>query len=81
MRRRPAVICQLQVTGDRLFMLLGDRELDMPADVEGSVRRLVSGTAVAVSELDEELDDTARHVLVRRLIREGVLERIDPRTS
>jgi hypothetical protein len=75
-RRRPALICQLRIVDDRLFVLLGDRELDMPADLEGSVRRLVSGAAVPLSALRDDLDEVGRQVLVGRLIREGVLERV-----
>jgi hypothetical protein len=74
-RRRSTAICVLRVQGDRLFLLLGDRELDMPADLEAPVRRLVSGACVPLSDLREDLDDEGRRVLVRRLIREGLLER------
>ncbi len=56
-------------------MLLGDRELDMPADLEGCVRRLTSGSAVRVADLGDDLDEVGRQVLIRRLIREGLLER------
>jgi mannose-6-phosphate isomerase-like protein (cupin superfamily) len=75
--RRPGTVCELTVRTDRLVVLLGDRALEMPAWVEPAMRR--------IAELEEDEDLLARHltphladpgsraVLVRRLIREGLL--------
>ena len=74
--RRPGSICQIDDTGDdpsRLRLLLGDRELVVPSEVEPALRRLVAGAPVAVSELADLLDAESRLVLVRRLVVEGVL--------
>jgi hypothetical protein len=73
-RRRPDAICRLSVDGDHLVVLLGDRELRMPADVEPVVARLTEGRPMEVGDLADVADAQSRLVLVRRLVREGVLE-------
>ena len=83
-RRRPEACCHLSLeSGDdagveRLVVALGDRELRMPAVLEAAVRRLSSGAAIEVADLAGELDADSRLVLVRRLVREGLLEVLDP---
>jgi bifunctional lysine-specific demethylase and histidyl-hydroxylase NO66 len=71
--RRQRSICVLDVVEGELAVLLGDRELRMPGWVEPAVRRLAGGGSVVVSDLPG-LDEPGRLVLVRRLIREGLLE-------
>jgi lysine-specific demethylase/histidyl-hydroxylase NO66 len=73
-RRRPGTVCRLEVRGDRLTLLLGDRELAMPARLEPAVRALLADGGVRVGELAGLLDAPSRLVLVRRLVREGLLE-------
>jgi bifunctional lysine-specific demethylase and histidyl-hydroxylase NO66 len=72
-RRRHASICRYEPLGDRLRLGLGDRSVDLPAAVEPAVRRLAAGPPVRVGDLDDLLDGPSRLVLVRRLIREGLL--------
>jgi lysine-specific demethylase/histidyl-hydroxylase NO66 len=76
-RRRPGCVCRLSVEEDseRLTLLLGDRELKLPLDLEPLLRSLLAAEEASVSELTE-LDAESRLVLVRRLIREGVLEAV-----
>jgi bifunctional lysine-specific demethylase and histidyl-hydroxylase NO66 len=57
----------------RLRLTLGDRRLLLPGDVEVAVRRLLEGTPLRVADLADLLDTDSRRVLVRRLVREGVL--------
>jgi hypothetical protein len=76
-RRRPGSVCELRLRGSTLRALLGDRELRMPAWVEPSMRRLADvapGEDVRPADLADELDAPSRLVLVRRLVREGMLE-------
>ena len=75
-RRRPAAVCHLVVAGDGLEMVLADRVLRMPAALEAPVRRLAAGPPLAVADLDGWLDGPSRLVLVRRLVREGLLEAV-----
>jgi bifunctional lysine-specific demethylase and histidyl-hydroxylase NO66 len=73
-RRRPGATCSFGVAGDRLVVALADRRLDLPAGVEEAVRLLVDGEDHAVADLDGHLDGPSRLVLVRRLVREGLLQ-------
>jgi bifunctional lysine-specific demethylase and histidyl-hydroxylase NO66 len=57
----------------RLRLTLGDRRLLLPGALEPAVRRLLDGTARPVADLADLLDADSRRVLVRRLVREGVL--------
>jgi bifunctional lysine-specific demethylase and histidyl-hydroxylase NO66 len=75
--RRPGVVCELALRTDRLVVLLGDRRLEMPAWVERAMRRVADldeDGELTVRDLVPSLPDPAsRAVLVRRLIREGLL--------
>jgi cupin superfamily protein len=73
-RRRPGATCRLTVAGDRLEVLLGDRTLVMPARLEPAMRQLLDAGSFAVADLAGHLDGPSRLVLVRRLVREGLLE-------
>jgi hypothetical protein len=70
--RRPLSVCELQPDGDRLVVLLGDRELRMPAHLEPAMRDVAARERFRPSDLD--LEPESRVVLVRRLVREGLLE-------
>jgi JmjC domain len=75
--RRPGSVCELTTTPEGLVVLLGDRRLEMPEWVEPAMRqiaRLEEDGAFAVRDLTLHLPDRAsRAVLVRRLVREGLL--------
>ena len=73
-RRRPSAVCRLGLAGGQLEVLLADRVLRMPAALEAPVRVLTSGEPVVVADLEPSLDTRSRHVLARRLVREGLLE-------
>jgi len=65
------------VREDRLAVLLGDRHLEMPAWVERPMRRVArldESDELTVRDLAPDLPHAAsRAVLVRRLVREGLL--------
>jgi bifunctional lysine-specific demethylase and histidyl-hydroxylase NO66 len=75
--RRPGTICEVAPRADRLVVLLGDRRLEMPAWVEEAMRHVADldeEDELNVGDLAPALPDPAsRAVLVRRLIREGLL--------
>ena len=73
-RRRHGAVCFLEVVDSHLRVLLGDRQLEMPAELEAVVRRLSDGPPVTVGDLADQLDAPSRRVLVNRLVREGLLE-------
>jgi lysine-specific demethylase/histidyl-hydroxylase NO66 len=76
-RRREGAICHLWTEGDQLVVLLGDRRLRMPAALEPALRRIAGGQRFSVNGLADLLDEPSRMVLVRRLIREGLLELLE----
>ncbi|MBA2529699.1 MAG: cupin, partial [Euzebyales bacterium] len=71
--RRPGAICRLTAAGDRITAQLGDRRLHMPADLAAAMAAVTERPELTVGDLAELLDQPSRHVLVRRLVREGLL--------
>ncbi|HET8602327.1 MAG TPA: cupin domain-containing protein [Marmoricola sp.] len=71
--RRPTTACLLRREGDRLRVLLGDRELRMPLHVTAAMEHVRDHERLAVEELAPWLDAESRLVLCRRLVREGLL--------
>lgn len=61
---------------DRLRLRLADRTLDLPATLSPAVERLLDGAAHRVGDLGDLLDGPSRLVLVRRLVREGLLRSV-----
>lgn len=72
-RRLHGSICELAERGGRLSVYLGDRELRMPSRVLPAMRFLADRDPFIVGDLAPFLDTSGRLVLVRRLIREGLL--------
>jgi bifunctional lysine-specific demethylase and histidyl-hydroxylase NO66 len=70
---RPGVWCEVVPDGERLRLELRDRTVDLPAALDAVLRRLLDGGTHAVGDLADALDGPSRLVLVRRLVREGVL--------
>ncbi|HWC69874.1 MAG TPA: cupin domain-containing protein [Actinomycetota bacterium] len=73
-RRRPGSVCIVQIADGELAVLLGDRRLRMPAWLEPAMRTIADAEYFRVGDLDHLVPDAgSRAVLVRRLIREGLL--------
>jgi lysine-specific demethylase/histidyl-hydroxylase NO66 len=77
-RRRSGAVCRLRQRDDRLEVLLGDRALHMPARLAPVMRAILASDRLAVGDLADHLDPPGRLVLVRRLVREGLLESVPP---
>jgi len=78
LQRRLGSVCLLEVTGDRLTVVLGTRELRMPAALEPVLARIAgAGGAFRLGDLGDQLDGPSRLVLGRRLVAEGLLEIVD----
>ena len=71
--RRPGTICVLIPTDTKLKVLLADRELEMPLWVRDAMEDVSRRDRFTPGDLRPFLDDEAALVLVRRLIREGLL--------
>lgn len=78
-RRRPTALFQMNRESDHLILLLGDRQIRMPVWMEESIEMLASGKDVRVGDLS--IDASSRLLLVKRLIREGLLEFADSGSS
>jgi bifunctional lysine-specific demethylase and histidyl-hydroxylase NO66 len=76
-RRRSGSVCELRIADGALIALLGDRRLEMPAWVEPAMRAIADlegSEPLVVGDLARAVGSaSARAVLVRRLIREGLL--------
>ena len=71
--RRPGHPCVLLDRGERLLVLLGDRELEVPAWIRPALEEVRSRTGFTPADLAEHLDESSRLVLCRRLVRAGLL--------
>lgn len=74
LRRREGATCALEVADGRLCVHLVDRTLAMPAALEPAVRLVAEAREVRGADLAGHLDPESRAVLLRRLVREGLLE-------
>jgi bifunctional lysine-specific demethylase and histidyl-hydroxylase NO66 len=75
-RRRPGAVCRLRQREDRLEVLLGDRTLRMPGRLAPVMGVILASERLVVGDLAGHLDPPSRLVLVRRLVREGLLESV-----
>jgi len=73
---RPHLICSLREEGEGLALLFGSTRLTFPAAVREPLTFALQGQPYAVRDLPGRLDDAGKLVLVRRLIKEGLLVRI-----
>ena len=71
-RRREGAMWRQRTTDAGLRVFLGDRALTMPAWLAPAIEHLASGAEIRVG--DVAIDEQSRRVLVRRLVREGLLE-------
>jgi bifunctional lysine-specific demethylase and histidyl-hydroxylase NO66 len=74
LRRRPHSVCALAADGDRLRVLLGDRELRVPANLREPLEHVRTHDGLRPADLAPWLDEQSRLVLTRRLVVEGLLE-------
>ena len=73
-RVRPPITWHVFLGDDVTRLLLPDRELELPAVANDALGHIVESPTFRVEELHRWLDPKSALVLVRRLIREGLLE-------
>jgi len=73
-RRRRGSVCEIRADGERIAVLLGDRRIEMPAWLEPAMRTIAGTPSFEIGDLAPHVADAeSRAVLVRRLVREGLL--------
>ena len=71
--RRAASIARVLEAAGSLTLVLGERSLQLPAKLREALNFILERDDFVVRELDPFLDESSQLVLVRRLIREGLL--------
>lgn len=73
-RRRRGSVCEIRRDAESVTMLLGDRRVTVPGWLEPGIRRIAQTPSFAVGDLATQVaDGESRALLVRRLVREGLL--------
>jgi hypothetical protein len=73
---RPHLVYLLREEGEKLVILFGPTQIALPSFAREAVAFALSGRAFRVADLPGQLDDPGKTVLVRRLVREGLLVRV-----
>jgi lysine-specific demethylase/histidyl-hydroxylase NO66 len=73
-RRRPEASCEMHVEDGRLVLQLPDRKLELPSWLEAAMNVVIASGSLRLRDLAGCLDDESQRVLLRRLVREGLLE-------
>lgn len=73
-RRRPGSTCVLFPRDTSLKVLLADRELEMPLAALPAMQAIAREQTFRIGDLHDKIDAESALVLVRRLIKEGLLE-------
>ena len=71
--RRPGLASRMERTGDRIVVRSGAREVTFPASAERTLRKVLDGTSVPVSAIEDDLDASSRLTVISALIREGIV--------
>jgi hypothetical protein len=72
---RPYLVYQLREDDQNVVVLYGSAQISFPLFARDALRFALSGPPFALRDLPGQLDDAGRQVLVRRLIKEGLLIR------
>lgn len=74
---RPDLVFLVREVHERLVVLFGSTEISLPLFARDAVMFALAGAPFVVRDLPGQLDDAGKVVLVRRLLREGLLVRQD----
>jgi hypothetical protein len=72
---RPELVLKVREEREKLMLLFGSTEISLPLFARDAVMFAIRGTPFVVGDLPGQLDDAGKVVLVRRLLREGLLVR------
>lgn len=76
LRPRPDLLVALETDGEQVIVHVWDKEIGLPSYVEPALRAALTGPSTA-QQLPDCVDAAGKLVLVRRLIKEGLLQRAD----
>jgi len=71
--RRPNLLYQIDETDERVNLSIYGRVISMPAYAGESMRYALENDDFPISDLPGDLDDAGKIVLIKRLVREGVV--------
>lgn len=74
---RPHIVYLVREEAEQLTIVFGSTQIAMPSFTKEALAFALGGTPFAVRDLPGELDEAGKIVLVRRLIREGLLMRAE----
>jgi ribosomal protein L16 Arg81 hydroxylase len=74
---RPHLVYLLRQEGANVVVLFGSTQITLPAFTRDALAFALNGVAFRVSDMPGPLDDAGKIVLVQRLIREGMLARLE----
>jgi hypothetical protein len=74
---RPHLLHMLREDGEKLIVLFGSTQITLPSFTRDALAFALAGKAFQVSDLPGPLDDPGKLVLAQRLIREGMLVRVN----
>lgn len=71
--RRPNLLYQIEEGDEKVKLLVYGREITMPTHASEPMRFALENDEFRISELPGDLDDAGKLVLIRRLVREGLV--------
>lgn len=77
---KPHIVYLLREEGEQLSIFFGSTHITLPGFTTSAVRHALRGVPFTVRELPDEIDEAGKTVLVKRLIKEGLLTRVDGAT-
>ena len=78
---RPDLLFLLQEEGEKLAIVSGSTRITLPLHTRTAVEAALGGAPFMVRSLPGPLDEAGKIVLVRRLIKEGLLTRVGEAAS
>lgn len=74
---KPHIVYLLREEGEQLSIFFGSTQITLPSFTAEAVRHALRGAPFTVRELSGQLDEAGKIVLVKRLIKEGLLTRAE----
>ena len=73
--KRVGLPSKLKRSGDCVVLVCGERELEFPATAQRTLEAVLQGPGISYGDIEDELDESSRNLVVSTLIREGIVEK------